>query len=539
MQFALRSKIFHFGRKIRDCVMIRSRLNKYLPSILFVISFVIIFITALIKFPSNGIEAEFFAEAGANFFYHARYTPVFKTFLIPEAGYLPLLQRIIAFFVVTIGGAEANAPFIFQVIALAGISFFCSFINLHHFKILIPSNIIRFALGLTLAFFPNFEMFPYINFIYFGFVFLFLLSFYGFRNKSYLTTFLWGLLGLFLIGSKALLLCIAPYFGLLLLMAVYKNKRKDALVYSMLTLGAILQSVFCLYVLIFQSGGVQSSSQKNISQLITMTFDLYLGISVQDFMGYFYLIPSFFFIKIALFLTAFLFIPIYFYRINKKQLAFGLFGLQLTSIISLVLFLGLAPVEYYPKLKIGEFSHPPFFRWYFIAHHSFILTVFIFIGNLRSKIMQLILIALFIYFYPGYRLFQEQEDIYKNKDFSHSQWDSFIPLLKEDAFCIPVNPDPWLIQHNCEVSNSPEERVVLAVKVNMLNSGMKPEKLILEYSDKSRVDAKNILKDTIYYQYWVVEKKEANIKFHFYNLSGKEIFPNKIVYYSFTPKKSY
>lgn len=514
------------------------RLKKYSSPILFILSFLIIFISIFFKFPSNGMDAEFFAEAGANFFYHAKFSPLTQTFLTPEAGYLPLLQRVIAFFVVTLGGAVIYVPLIFQIFAASGIAFFCSFINLNSFKSLISSPFLRFFLGLTLAFFPNFEMYPFINFIYFGFTFLFLLSFYEFRNKSYFTAFFWGLLGLLLIGSKALLLCIAPYFGLLLLFAIYKNKKKNALVYFMITIGALIQSIFCLYVLVFQSSGVQASRQKNLLQLLSMTFDLYIGVSVEDFMGFFYYFPNFLVIKIAIFFFTFLLIPIYFYRKNKKQLAFGIFGLQLTSIISLLLFLGLAPVELYPKLRTSEFSNPPFFRWYFVAHHSLILTVFIVIGDLRSKLIQVILIIMFLYFYPGYKLFLEQEDIYKNKFFSHSQWNTFIPLLNEDAFCIPVNPDPWLIQHNCEISESLEERTVLAIKVDKFNSGVKPEKLTLEYSDRSKMDAVNILKDTTYYQYWIIEKKEPNIKFHFYNLNGTEIFPKDITYYSFSNKIS-
>ena len=81
--------------------------KKYVSTFLFLLSFCIIFTTLFLKYTSNGVDAEFFAEAATNFFYNAKFKPVTEAFLLPEAGYLPLLQRIIAFFVVTIFDASA------------------------------------------------------------------------------------------------------------------------------------------------------------------------------------------------------------------------------------------------------------------------------------------------------------------------------------------------------------------------------------------------------------------------------------------------
>ena len=507
--------------------------KKYVSTFLFLLSFCIIFTTLFLKYTSNGVDAEFFAEAATNFFYNAKFKPVTEAFLLPEAGYLPLLQRIIAFFVVTIFDASAKAPLIFQIIALSGIALFCSFINLDAYKNLIQSKTIRFLIGLSLAFFPNFEMFPFINFVYFGFAFLFLLSFYNFQNKSYLTTFSLGFIGFLVVASKALMLAIAPYYGLLLLYNFIKQKRKDFIVSLLVVLGAALQSGFCLYYLI-QNRSIATTSvnePRSLFEIISLTYNLYVGIILEDFMDFFYLFKSNEIVIVLVFLVATLAIPAYFYSIRKKKIAFGLLALQLTSLVSLLLFLGLAPKSMYPTIRLEQYVKPPFMRWYFISHQAFILFLFIAIANFRFRILQVILILLFLFSYPGYKLFIAEPDIYSNIFFSHSQWKIYEPLLKKEAFCIPVNPDPWTINHNCEESRTFKDNKVLALKMNRLEEEKVIQKVLAKDKKGNPIALNAMLSNSNYYQYLLVDKPARDVQFYFYDSKGNEFFPQKIKYY--------
>lgn len=491
----------------------------------------ILFFLFFLYFPSLGYEAEFYAETGNNFFYHAKFTSLYESISIPEAGYFALTQRLLAFLIVQIFGILSWAPLAFQMSALLGYSLLVSFINLNDFRKIIPSDAVRYVTGFLLGLYPNWEMFTFINFIYFGFIFLLLVLFLDVSRKSNLIVFLYGCLGFLLVASKALMLAIAPVAGILALYHLFTKKYKNFFIAALVTLGALLQCIFS-YLTLMRSSRLESSPEnKSVERLISLSYEMLVDSWMQ------FLIPKSFrsfinedlriFIILAL---LFLFLLLLIRR--RYQLLFFSLAISSASLLGLLLFLQFVGKESFPVPNQFLPDGLPFHRWYFIPHISAILLFILLLSRLKHRRLQLFLFALFISNLPTIPKFAEMSPPYDDKLKSNSQWVNTLPLLNSDSFCIPINPEPWYISQFCAETLKPQGHKILAIKLELPRNRKDNEPEICFGMDVhgKKVMFKNVFVHSIY-QFWTTDEPKIVQSIHFMNSEGKEIYPETLRYY--------
>lgn len=149
---------------------------------LFLSSFIILWIFYMVLYPSFSYDSQLYFEQGSNYLYHAYNYNLRTNVWTPDAGYLVWLPRAIAL-IVSIFASPHYFVYITNILALAMIAFFVSFINHQGFRSFIANDHLRFALGLLFGavILPVYEVFSYINFAYTGFIFI---AFLLFLNKE-------------------------------------------------------------------------------------------------------------------------------------------------------------------------------------------------------------------------------------------------------------------------------------------------------------------------------------------------------------------
>ncbi len=499
---------------------------RYLSSVL------ILFFLLFFNFPSLGYEAEFYAETGKNFFYHAKFTSFPESLAIPEAGYLPLTQRLISFLIVQTFGILYWAPLAFQMSALLGYSILVSFINLNGFRKLIPSDSVRYLTGFLLGLYPNWEMFTFINFIYFGYIFLLLVLFLDVSRKSNFVVFLFACIGFLLVASKALLLAIAPAAGILSLYHLYTKKFKNFLVASSVTLGALLQSVFSYLTLKNNSTVEFSHVAKSKESIFSLGYEMLVDSWIQ------FLIPKSFsnsiiedFRIIVIIALTLILLLLLIYR--RYQQLFFILTLTSATFVGNLLFLRFVGKDSFPLHNQFLLEGLPFHRWYIIPHFSAIFLVTLLIFKIKYRGLRLILFAFFAINLQTLPKFANMSPPYDDKVNSQSQWKNTLPFLKSDSFCIPINPDPWYISRYCAETSAPQGHKILAilVKLPLKENDKEPETCYGLDENGKKVMFQNVFGKSIY-QFWTTKEPKIVQSIHFTNSEGEEMDPEIKRYYA-------
>ncbi|TGL56474.1 hypothetical protein EHQ58_17810 [Leptospira ognonensis] len=501
---------------------------RYLSSVL------ILFFLLFFNFPSLGYEAEFYAETGNNFFYHAKFTSFLESLSIPEAGYLPLTQRLVSFLIVQTFDILSWSPLAFQICALLGFSLLVSFINLNGFRKLIPSDSVRYLTGFLLGLYPNWEMFTFINFIYFGYIYLLLVLFLDVSRKSNFVVLLFAFIGFLLVASKALLLAIAPAAGILSLYHFYTKKYKNLLVASSVTLGALLQSAFS-YMTLQRSNKVESTlAAKSLEHILSLGYEMLVDSWIQ------FMIPKSFGSFIyedfrIIIITALLFSLMILFMRRSYQPIFFILTLLSATFIGNLLFLQFVGEDYFPLHNQYLSNGLPFHRWYFIPHLSAILLFTLLIFKIKYRVLRFFLFAFFVINLPTLPKFAEMTPPYDDKVNSNSQWVTTLPLLKSDSFCIPINPEPWYISRYCAETSAPQGKKILAilVKLPLKEKDKKPETCFGLDENGKKVMFQNVF-DKSMYQFWTTKEPKIVQSIHFINSEGKELEPQASRYYAVT-----
>lgn len=139
--------------------------------LLFICSFLIILLSFSIKYYFLLINAEPYAEQVENFFENAKSTNFIQNMLITDAGYLPLLQHIIAWICVNLLQLGKVSVWVMNLLALISVALICSLINYQQFAGVFSYRT-RFLFSILLPMFllENYENLTFINFVYYGIV---------------------------------------------------------------------------------------------------------------------------------------------------------------------------------------------------------------------------------------------------------------------------------------------------------------------------------------------------------------------------------
>ena len=199
----------------------QKRDKNYLPLYLFTTVVILYAAHQLYMQPNWIMNGEMWAEMATNYFHNANTQPLIKQMIATDAGYIPLPQRIIAAIGNFLGFGSAFIPYFYTITAIVFTSMMVGCFCLKPFRAVIESDLFRFVVCLCILMVADFETRTFINFTYFGTVFIcFLVALSIADNKNELPWYAW-LIPLLIISKPANL----AVFPILLYAAIFQNTR--------------------------------------------------------------------------------------------------------------------------------------------------------------------------------------------------------------------------------------------------------------------------------------------------------------------------
>jgi hypothetical protein len=116
------------------------------------------------------VNGSMWAEMATNYYAVANSDSLWEQLLAPDAGYIPLPQRLIAFAGTELGLPPAAVPYLYNASAAVLAGLLIGSICLPAFRPVLNSDGLRFVLAIALVLVPDFQTRTFINFTYFAVV---------------------------------------------------------------------------------------------------------------------------------------------------------------------------------------------------------------------------------------------------------------------------------------------------------------------------------------------------------------------------------
>jgi len=416
---------------------------------LYIITVIICYLILNIRVPIFSFSAEPYGEIATNFLENANRYSILKNLFISDEGYLPLIQRILTLIVVKIININNYySIWILQNLGILIISLISSMFVLSNYKKY--GNIyFRFIISLiigTVSILPYTDSHSFINFSYFGIVFLILVSLLDLNNISKKWYSILITVSFLFCISKSHYVILFPIV-LILICSFYKKikGREIKFLYSIL-LGSLFQIIFMMNYI---SNVIKVKHEK-------LTVIEYINI-------FFYQISQ---------QVAYIFFP-------KSSINYG----KLINIIFLILFLLLVlTIIYLLKLNITKerslllillfviigttiYNMIPGIwiqniNWnrsnnYYLTRHSFFINmsliyIIIILNYEFNKIKQInaINFMIFLFFVFRFSIF-DNGTIYLED--SYSDWKLYSKEYKKSSYLIPLDPYTLHIYRNIKI----------------------------------------------------------------------------------------
>lgn len=438
--------------------MLKNKINYYFFS-----AIVLIIFFKILEFPSLTLHAQPFAETGTNFFAIAYEKSFLQNIIATDAGYIPLLERLIA--VILVKGLHLTTYFVIaaQLIAVFFVALFSSIITLKVFRNIFPSDLLRFILALSIGLIPEYELLTFINFPYYGFVPVFLLLFIDKEKLKLQNLVLLFCFLILLILSKPHFLLFLPVFMFVSFFAYKMRLWKTALFYGGAIIALLLQIVSVLFhPLAFHVTNIHRPFFKKIAEIIYAITSMYKHAFFNDHL--FYSIPGFLIFLILLSVVLIFFIKIQLKNINRFPLYF-FFIANYFAIFSIILTIMTIAAIFPPSMPFFALPNDRHFLFTNIAvlfAGTMVLQTFVKKQWVLVTIVSLLLFTSNAFLYPFNKDQQKgimftSFDQYPIQQMSYAQWDDTAIALQNSDYCIPVNPFPWLLQKNCNYLNHFQE----------------------------------------------------------------------------------
>jgi hypothetical protein len=170
------------------------------------------------------LSGEMFAEMGVNYFYHAESRDILERLFATDAGYVPLLQRLIAAGAASLHVSIERVPFVYTWVAILLSGAIVAAFSLAHFRSLIRSDGARALACVAVLLSANWQTATFVNFTHFN---LFLIA--AFVATSLVARGddapLWAWCLPLLMVSKPYVLTVLPAAAVALLVAKPRYRR--------------------------------------------------------------------------------------------------------------------------------------------------------------------------------------------------------------------------------------------------------------------------------------------------------------------------
>lgn len=440
------------------CLLLENSKFNYIP---FVCCTGIIFLSIVIRYPSL-LANEPFAETVTNFYHNAKIKSFLENLFILDAGYLPLLQHLIAWIFVRIFHTGKYSILFMQIFSLLFISSICSLFSLKLFdKYLSAYERVIFCILLPTILLFSYENYTFINFVYFGLIFILLI--YNI-NLDILNKYVYILL-----VSLGVIICLSKGFYIILIptsifyfIIFFRKVSWRYFIYNMtILISSFIQVLFSFdnkSLWLSNSGISIFSSLKNFISFIFNTIFLYsrifievLGINIAEE-------PAIYLIGI-IFLTITLFIPLINWLIKKNDKMNMLIFLNLVALASSA-FCTLTLPYLLNYRKLIKNRHESFL----IISICFIIIMSLHYFKEYLDVVDAKLIKNYNVYFSLAILFIVLANFPKNYSTEtliqqNSDWNNYYKYTNYDKFAVPILPNKWIYGKNSNLicfTNNPD-----------------------------------------------------------------------------------
>lgn len=411
-----------------------------------------------IRFPSLILEGEPYAETGKLYFHLAHHYGFLDNLLYAVGykypSYYPLLGRVIAF-------STAKLPYnlgityfpqIVNGFALLFIAIFASLFFSSILKKKFSINAISallFSIVITLH--ADIGLFFLFNLGYFS---VFLGTYFLLVNPEEFSNFKFGilsLLGFLILMSKPFFVAFLPFYFFLFVFSIYKKRTKASLFYLslLITLCILFYNLSVASSVTAKTGIVKLPLAVLIERVMYFTY-YSLGYSIFGFFGftnnlYATVVSG---VSWALLFT---FIFILLKRKSYESILYSLFLLLIAGICStltVMAFKHSIPIYWGTSYLFPDHSH--FLFTILLSTTSFFI---LFSSVFKSYKWQLGFVTLLAISSGCFGYFKSASDPYLAGARARSNWKNYSPIIissmKNDSYCVPSNPNPWIVNRNC------------------------------------------------------------------------------------------
>ena len=416
---------------------------------LYVLTVIICYLIINIRVPIFSFLAEPYGEIATNFLENANRYDTLKNLFISDEGYFPLIQRILTLIVVKV--LKPNAYYsiwILQNLGIVIISLISSMFVLSNYKKY--GNIyFRFILSIilgTVSIIPYTDSHSFINFSYFGIIFLILVSLLDLKQIDRKWYRFLVLIAFLFCLSKSHYVILFPIVLVLICLLNKKIKGREIKYLGSILLGNLLQII---YMINYISNTVKVKHEKltifkyiemffyQVSQQIIYIFFPKSNINNGKIVNVIFLILFF---VLLLSIIRLLKLKVTKERILIASLLFLVIG---TTIYNMIPGIWIQNVDWSKSNN------------YYVTRHSFfinisiifivILLIYEFSKNKRNNTINFIVFLFFIFRFS----FFDNGTIYLED--SYSNWKLYSKEYKASSYLIPLNPYTLNIYKNVKV----------------------------------------------------------------------------------------
>jgi hypothetical protein len=424
-----------------------------------ILASLILFAVYVLKFPDLLLGGEPFLESGTNFFFNAYKLGFWENLVTTDTGYLVLLPRLIAYVSVRVLHLIEWYPYAAQGAAGFFISLYCGLLNVNALRPIIDSDVSRFlvslffgsALFLSGIWIGEFNYFH--NFAYSGLVPVACFLFADLPALGTCTYWLVIALLTLTVASKASFVVFGPAYGVLALYSIYRKDRRAGIFYLLPLLGICTQ-VISLALNVKAAGSIQLTPLA----IACRTVELYLATYANALLDLQWIrtVPEAVVLSAtALFLTG-CFLLLLVHEDTRKWHVLGfLAAVNLAGFLSVALSISSIAVLIDATPSIPNVRHTRHFIFVFFAAYASMLVLLCYLPKSRRIQALAVTAALTLFLTTGnienFTVITER----RNPDEGFSHWKSYVHLIKNDEFFIPVQPFPWAIQSGLSFLNDP------------------------------------------------------------------------------------
>ena len=470
------------------------------PTILFFFTIIFYVFHLLMTNPYLMLEGEMWAEMATNYFINAQSPSYFVKLFSTDAGYIPILPRLIALVANLLNLKAATIPYFYNWTSATLTAIMVGTFCLSQFRALVKSDALRFLVSISILVICDFETRTFINFTYFAAFFVAIITALSLVENSKEVPW-WSWFIPILILSKPAVLAALP---MMLIVAIVSKPR--------FRLIAVISLVLCLVqilqiVVSNKNGQFVASNELEILSKILALFEYFFGLLGKYLFGRFLNLDKF-----GGFLYLDKYVAILVGIVTTTIIAFLIKKKKYDSTMSLVI-VGMSLLFFNVALNSFALSdgwnlnmskldvNPPVHRHIIVGFFGCILiacamsvsasnckifkSIKFFKENSAVKIFFIWLVATNWLLF-GLRLStQSSSPILEN-----SQWKNMSEAIDLDSspLCVPIDPLGWLYSKNCNFLNPmPKNFSDKGEMLKIVNLSTFKTKPSLNISDKTLV----------------------------------------------------